>query len=63
MLDRFGGYKLGGAAITFSKNEDLEQYKALTKVVEDDAKALDDLIAKQVESANSAKEELKKMAQ
>jgi hypothetical protein len=63
MLERFGDYKLGGGAITFGKNEDLEQYKALTKAVEDDTKAVDDWTAKQVGSANSAKEELKKMAQ
>jgi len=63
MLKSFGDYKLGGGAITFSKNEDLEQYKALTKVVEDDTKAVDDWTAKQVESASSGKEELKKMAQ
>jgi rhodanese-related sulfurtransferase len=63
MLERFGDYKSNGAAIVFSKNEDLKQYKALTKVVEDDTKAVDDWAAKQIGSANSAKERLKKMAQ
>jgi hypothetical protein len=63
MLDRFGDYKSNGAAIVFSKNEDLKQYKALTKVVEDDTKAVDDWTAKQVGSANSVKERLKKIAQ
>ncbi len=63
MLERFGDYKLSGAAITFSKSEDLEPYKALTKVVEDDTKALDDWTAKQTEFGNSTKEKLKKMAQ
>jgi hypothetical protein len=63
MLDRFGDYKSDGAAIVFSKNEDVKQYRALTKVVEDDAKALDDLIAKQTESVNSTKEKFKITAQ
>ena len=63
MLERFGDYKSNGAAIVFSKNEDLKHYKALTKVVEDDTKAVDDWAAKQIGSANSAKERLKKIAQ
>jgi len=63
MLEKHGSYKLDTTAITFNKNTDSKQYGALTKTVDDDAKALDDLIANMLKSADATKEELKKMAQ
>src|ERR1035437_132090 len=63
MLEKHGDYKLDSTAITFNKNTDSEQYGTLTKTIDDDAKALDDLIANMLKSANATKETLKKMSQ
>jgi hypothetical protein len=63
MLERFSDYKLINSKISFSKQEDLEQYKALAKAIMDSSKALDEFAAAMLKSADASKEQLKKLAQ
>ena len=63
LLLRFSGYKLANSRVSFSKQEDLEQYKLLAKTITDSSKALGEFESVILKSADAGKEQLKKLAQ
>jgi hypothetical protein len=62
MLETFSDYKLVNSKISFSKQADVERYRALGKALTDSSKALEEFRAEMLKSVDASKEKLKKLA-